>query len=77
MNMKIASYNISGGFYNSNDTTEYLDKEAVENVDNRMLNQIIQIVNNEDIDVICFQEIITTERIQYIKQICDKTNCSK
>ena len=74
MNLKIASYNISGGFYNGNDTTEYLDKEAVENVDNKMLDQIIQTVNDEDIDVICFQEIITTERIQYIKQICDKTN---
>ena len=25
MNLKIASYNISGGFFNSSDTTEYLE----------------------------------------------------
>lgn len=72
--LKIASYNISGGFYNDEDKTEYLDKERVDNVDDQLLNQIIETINNEDIDVICFQEIITTERIQYIKRICDETN---
>ena len=73
MSLKIASYNISGGFYNPNDKTEYLDKEAVENIDNKLLKQIIETVNNESIDVICFQEIITTERIQYIQSICNET----
>lgn len=72
--MKIASYNISGGFYNSDDKTEYLDKERAENVDDKMLQQIIETINNENIDVISFQEIITTERIQYIQSICSKTN---
>ena len=72
--MRIASYNISGGFYNSDDKTEYLDRDAAENIDNKMLQQIIDTINNEQIDVICFQEIITTERIQYIKSICDNTN---
>ena len=70
MKLKIASYNISGGFYNSDDKTEYLDKERAENIDNNMLQQIIETINAEDIDVICFQEIITTERIQYIQSIC-------
>ena len=74
MKLKIASYNISGGFYNKEDKTEYLDKERVDNVDDKLLNQIIETINNENIDVICFQEIITTERIKYIKRICDNTN---
>ena len=74
MKLKIASYNISGGFFNDKDKTEYLDKESASEVDDRLLKQIIETVNNEDIDVICFQEIITTERVQYIKKICDGTN---
>ena len=74
MKLKIASYNISGGFYNKEDKTEYLDKERVDNVDDKLLNQIIETINNQNIDVICFQEIITTERIKYIKRICDNTN---
>ena len=74
MKLKIASYNISGGFYNDKDETEYLDKARVDNVDDKLLNQIIETINNENIDVICFQEIITTDRIEYIKKICDGTN---
>ncbi len=74
MKLKIASYNISGGFYNDKDETEYLDKERVDSVDDKLLNQIINTINNENIDVICFQEIITTDRIKYIKRICDGTN---
>ena len=73
MKLKIASYNISGGFYNDEDKTEYLDKESATNVDDRLLKQIVETINNEDIDVICFQEIITTERIQYIESICQNT----
>ncbi len=74
MKLKIASYNISGGFYNIDDKTEYLDKKAVETVDSKLLKQIIETINNNDIDVICFQEIITTERVQYIKSLFDGTN---
>ena len=73
MKLKIASYNISGGFYNDEDTTEYLDKESATKVDDRLLKQIIETINNENIDVICFQEIITTSRIQYIESICKST----
>ena len=73
MKLKIASYNISGGFYNDEDKTEYLDKESATNVDDRLLKQIVETINNKDIDVICFQEIITTERIQYIESICQNT----
>ncbi len=73
MKLKIASYNISGGFFNDKDETEYLDKERASGFDDRLLNQIIETINNEDIDVICFQEIITTERVQYINKICDGT----
>ena len=74
MKLKIASYNISGGFYNDEDKTEYLDKKSAEVIDDRLLNQIIETINKEDIDIICFQEIITTERIQYIKAIIGGTN---
>ena len=74
MKLKIASYNISGGFYNDKDKTEYLDKESASEADNRLLKQIIETINNEDIDIICFQEIITTEKVQYIKTISDETN---
>ncbi len=74
MNLKIASYNISGGFFNSSDTTEYLDKERVETVDDGLLKEIMDTVINEEIDVICFQEIITTERIKYIDRICENTD---
>ena len=73
MKLKIASYNISGGFYNDEDTIEYLDKESATKVDDRLLKQIIETINNENIDVICFQEIITTSRIQYIESICKST----
>ena len=74
MKLKIANYNISGGFYNNKDQTEYLDKERVDNVDDKLLNQIIETINNENIDVICFEEIITKDRIEYIKRIYDGTN---
>jgi len=72
--LKIASFNISGGFYIGNEDTEYLDREATTNIDDRLLKQIIDIINNEDIDIICFQEIITTKEIKYIERIIDNTN---
>lgn len=74
MKLKIASYNMVGGFYNDKDKTEFLDRKSSEKVDDRLLQQIIETINNEDIDVICFQEIITTEKFQYMKLICDGTN---
>lgn len=72
--LKIANFNISGGFYIGNEETEYLDRDAAESVDNKLMEQTINIINNEQIDVICFQEIITTESVQYIKTIADSTN---
>lgn len=71
---KIASFNISGGFYIGDEKTEYLDREAVDFVDDKLIKKIIEFINNEDLDVICFQEIITTESVNYIKNIVDKTN---
>ena len=73
LNLKIASFNISGGFYIGNEDSEYLDREAVDSVDNILLEQIINTIKEEDLDVICFQEIITTERINYIQTIAEKT----
>lgn len=73
-NLKIANFNISGGFYIGNEDTEYLDREAAEHFDDRLLNQIIDVINNEQIDIICFQEIITSPEIAYIEKIVNKTN---
>lgn len=72
--LKIASFNISGGFYIGNEETEYLDREAANSVDDRMLKQIIDTINNEKIDIICFQEIITTKEVKYIEQIVENTD---
>ncbi len=72
--IKIANFNISGGFYIGNEDTEYLDREAGENVDNKLLNQIINTINDEKIDIICFQEIITTKDVKYLETIASKTN---
>lgn len=71
--LKVASFNISGGFYIGDESTEYLDREAVSSVDNKLLENIINYINEEDVDIICFQEIITTKKIQYIQTIIDST----
>jgi exonuclease III len=74
MKLKIASYNVSGGFYIGDESTEYLDREASDKIDNRLLTDLIEIINKENIDVLCLQEVITTERIKYIDQIKESTN---
>lgn len=74
MKLKIASYNISGGFYEDNQGVDFFDKEKSNDIDLRLLNDIVKIVNDENIDIICFQEIITTERINYINRIMEKTD---
>lgn len=74
VNFKIASFNISGGFYIGDEKTEYLDREAVDSVNEKLIEQIIGFINNENLDIICFQEIITTESVNYIKNIVDRTN---
>ena len=74
MKLKIASFNISGGFYEDDQTVDFFDKKTSENIDSKLLNDIIKNINEEDIDIICFQEIITTERINYINRIMENTN---
>lgn len=74
MKLKIASYNISGGFYEDDQSVDFFDKEKSTDIDLRLLNDIVKIINDEDIDIICFQEIITTTRINYINSIMEKTN---
>ena len=72
--MKIASINVSGGFYIGNEDQEYLDREAAEKVDDRLLKQIVDLINDESPDVVCFQEIITTEEVNYIGRIVENTD---
>lgn len=74
MKLKIATFNISGGFYCGDESQEYLDREAASSVDNKLLNEIIDNINKEDIDIICFQEIITTKETQYIENIVNNTS---
>lgn len=74
MKLKIGSYNISGGFYEDNQSIDFFDKEKSNDIDLRLLNDTVKIINDEDIDIICLQEIITTERIHYINRIMEKTN---
>lgn len=72
--MKIATFNISGGYYIGNELTEYLDRQAASKIDNKLLNDIIDIINRENIDVITFQEIITTSEVGYIESIANETS---
>ena len=72
--MRIATFNISGGFYIGSEDNEYLDRESANTLDNKLQNQTIETINNEDIDIICFQEIITTKEIKYLEAIANKTN---
>ena len=74
MKIKIASYNISGGFYEENQKVDFFDKEKSNDIDLRLLNDIVKIIHDEDIDIICFQEIITTDRIHYINRILEQTD---
>ena len=71
--LRVASFNISGGFYVGNEDNEYLDRESASIVDNKLQNQIIDIINDEKIDIICFQEIVTTEETKYLETIANKT----
>lgn len=73
MKLKVASYNVSSGFYRDNQNVDFFDKEKPNDVDPRLLNDAIKIINDEDIDIICFQEIITTTRINHINRIIEKT----
>ena len=73
MKLKIACYNISGGFYKDDKGVDFFDKEKSDTIDLKLLNDIVRIINNEDIDIICFQEIITTDRINYINKIMNYT----
>ena len=53
INLRVASFNISGGYYIGDEDNEFLDRESVSTVDNRLQKQIIDIINDENIDVIC------------------------
>lgn len=72
--LKIGSFNISGGFYSGDESIEYLDRIASSTIDNKLLKDIINYINSEKLDIICFQEIITTERIKYIETIKQQTD---
>jgi len=74
MKLKIGSYNISGGFYKDDQSVDFFDKEKSNTINLGLLNDIARIINNEDIDIICLQEVITTKRINYINRIMEKTN---
>ncbi|HAN09811.1 MAG TPA: hypothetical protein DCP90_04275 [Clostridiales bacterium] len=72
-NITIATWNISGGVSKDVSEENYFDQEKSSEIDESFLKQIIKLINKKYIDIICFQEIITTERINYINKICDNT----
>jgi len=72
-NLKIATWNISGGVLKETDEDKYFDQEKSSEIDETFLNEISKIINEENLDIICFQEIITTERIHYIDKIAENT----
>ena len=74
MKLKVATYNISGGFYEDNQTVDFFDKDKAAGIDLRLLNDIVKIINDENIDIICFQEIITTKSINYINMLMEGTD---
>ena len=71
--MKIATHNISGGFFKDDNTIDFFDKKKSDTIDNCLLNELIKIINEEQLDVVCFQEIITTEEVRYIESIINNT----
>ena len=73
MKLKIATFNISGGVYEDDQSVDYLDKSQFERIDARLHDDIIRIANEEQLDVLCFQEIITTESFHYIDKIVAET----
>jgi endonuclease/exonuclease/phosphatase family metal-dependent hydrolase len=72
--IKIATWNISGGVSKETDENLYFDQEKSSEIDETFLNDISKIINEEKIDIICFQDIITTKRIQYIDKLVKNTN---
>lgn len=56
MKLKIASYNVIGGFYIGDESTEYLDREAFDKIDNRLLKELIEIINKEDIEYYVYKK---------------------
>jgi len=74
MKLKIATWNISSGISNDYNDETFFDQGKSSEINETFLNEIIRIVKNEELDIICFQEIITTERINYINKIMKFTN---
>ncbi len=74
MKIKIANFNISGGIYDNTQNCDYLDKKAAQNYDDKFQKEIIKLINKNQIDVISFQEIITTKSTKYINKIMENTN---
>lgn len=72
--LKIATFNVSGGFYIGNEKDEYLDRKPAKTSDDKLFRDIIDLIRNESVDVICFQEIITGGTYDYIGAIQDVTN---
>jgi|GEM_PF-1953434 len=71
--LKIATWNLSGGVSKETDEDKYFDQEKSLEIDETFLNEISRLINDENIDIVCFQEIITTERIHYIDKIAKNT----
>lgn len=74
MKLNIATWNISGGVSKEVSVEEYFDQDKSKKIDKTFLNEIVKIINEKKIDIMGFQEIITTESIKYIENIAEKTD---
>lgn len=74
MQVKVATWNISGGVSKEVEGDVYFDQEKSDKIDDKFLNKIIEIINEKKIDIICFQEIITTEIVGCVQKIVKGTN---
>lgn len=74
MSFKVATWNISGGVSKEVMGDIYFDQAKSKEIDKSFLNKIINIINENNIDIICFQEIITNSELEYIDTIKNNTN---
>lgn len=73
MKLRVATWNISGGVSADDSVDNYFDQEKRPEIDFSFLKEIVKTINEEEIDIIALQEVITTDRIKYVEYILSNT----
>lgn len=71
--MRIATWNIASGVDMNNYKGEYFDKESEFNADDKIMIGIANSIKSNNVDVVAFQEIITTKSFGYIEKLSKLT----